>query len=240
MSLLSLQTRRVGEITVVTCRGRIVDGAESTALHQHLNDLLPHQPYLVLNLGEVPFIDSRGLGLLVRILTRAQAAGGNLKLCAVHDHIAEVLRITRLKRILESHASEADAIFAFYQHAKSAGASYRFDTDILCVERSPDVLAYIRELLRQAGYGVLTANNLPDALTLLQAAGPKVVVIGAELRAAHDTRSAERFNRLADARSVVELPAEFPSHDAGEAGHRLLDMVRAIMGAADAPATVVP
>ena len=91
------------------------------------------------------------------------------------------------------------------------------------------MLAYIRELLGQAGYGVMTASNLPDALILLQATRPKVVVIGAGLHSAIGTRTAEAFNRLADRFSVVELPADFSSHDAGEAGHQLLEQVRAIM-----------
>jgi anti-sigma B factor antagonist len=235
--LLSLQSRRVGDITVVTCRGRIVEGAESTALHQHLDGLLPHHPYIVLNLGDVQFIDSSGLGLLVRFLIRAQAARGNLKLCAVHDHVAEVLKITRLKTMFESHESEADAVAAFYQRATSAGESFRFKTDILCVDKSADVLAYVREVLRQAGYGVLTADNLPDALTLLQATGAKLVVIGTELRVTRGTQTAERFNRLADAQSVVELPADFSSRDAGEAGQQLLEQVRAVMPASDTSVT---
>ena len=54
-------------------------------------------------------------------------------------------------------------------------------------------------------------------------------VVGAELRSAIGTRTAEAFNRLADRFSVVELPADFSSHDAGEAGHQLLEQIRAIM-----------
>jgi DNA-binding NtrC family response regulator len=90
-----------------------------------------------------------------------------------------------------------------------------------------DVQAYVRGLMGQAGYGVLTAGNLPDALTLLQATQPKVVIIGSELRAARNTQSAETFNRLADALAVIELPADFSRREAGDAGQSLLDQVRA-------------
>jgi hypothetical protein len=82
---------------------------------------------------------------------------------------------------------------------------------------------------------VVTTDNLSDALTLLTATEPKLVVIGAELRSTRGTRSAETFNRVADARSVVELPADFSSYEAGEAGHRLLDHVRAVLGDRDRP-----
>ena len=65
--------------------------------------------------------------------------------------------------------SEADAIAAFYQPTLSAGKAYRFNTEILCVEKSADVMAYVDALLQQAGYGVMTTGNLADALTLLTA-----------------------------------------------------------------------
>jgi len=236
---LSFQSRRVGDITVVTCSGRIVEGAESAALQKHLNDLLHQDPYLILHLGAVDFIDSSGVGLLVRFFSRTQQAGGNLQLCDVSPRIREVLKITRLSTIFEAYESEADAIAASYRRARATGESFR-KANILCVEKSADVLAYIRELLRQAGYDPITTGNLPDALTLLTATRPKLVVIGADLRSAKDTGAAETFNGLADALSVIELPPDFSSQDAGEAGHYLLNQVRAIMGAADASATAVP
>lgn len=224
---LSLQSRRVGVITVVRCSGRIVEGAESAALHRHMDDpALAREPWIVLDLGEVHFIDSSGLGLLVRFLNRTRTAHGDLKLCAVPTAIADVLRITRLRTILESHESEADAISAFYQRPTSGDAPDHFNPDILCVEKSEDVLAYVGELLRQAGYGVLTCGNLPDALILLKATQPKIVVIGADLRSERGTWTVDTFNSLADTRSVIELSTGFSSHDAGDAGGRLLDQVR--------------
>jgi anti-sigma B factor antagonist len=224
---LSLQSRRIGEITVVTCSGRIVEGPESEALQQHLSDLLPYHRYIILDLGQVDFVDSSGLGLLVRFLARTHTAQGGLKLCAVPPKVAEVLRLTRLGTIFDRHDSVEQAIAAFYQGATSAGTSDRLNTDILCVEHSADVLAFVRELLKQAGYGVMTATNLPDALILLKATRPKVLVIGADLRSARDTSAAATFNHLADARTVVELPPDFSSRDAGQAGQHVLDQVRA-------------
>jgi len=227
---LSLQNRSIGEITVVTCSGRIVEGPESQALQQHLSDLLPLHPYIVLDLDHVDFVDSSGLGLLVRFLGRTHTAHGGLKLCAVPANVAEILRITRLRTIFDVHDSAEEAVAAFYQRTTSGGTSDRLSTDILCVEHSADVLAFVRELLKQAGYGVMTANNLPDALTLLKATQPKVLVIGADLRSARDTSAAATFNDLADTRPVVELRPDFSSRDAGEAGQRFLDQVRAAAG----------
>ena len=231
----SFQSRRVGDISVVTCSGRIMESAASEALRQHLSDVLPHGPYIVLDLGDVDFIDSSGIGLLIRCLTQTQAARGTLKLCAVRPEIGEVLRVTRLGTIFESHSTEADAISAFYQGMTSAGAVSRVHADILCVEPSANVLAYVRELLRQAGYGVMGTDNAYDGLILMKAARPKVVVVGAALRSGRLTQTAEALRELADARSVIELPANFSSDDAGEAGRRLLEQVRAVIGAGAAP-----
>jgi len=93
------------------------------------------------------------------------------------------------------------------------------------VDESPDVLTYLRELLKEAGYRTLTAANLPDALILLKATRPKMVVIGAELLTA-DTQASEEFKNVASAGTVVELPAGFSRQDAGEAAEQVLQALR--------------
>jgi anti-sigma B factor antagonist len=234
---LSLQSHRVGDITVVTCSGRIVEGPESTALQQCL-DLLSHDPCVVLNLADVNFIDSSGLGLLVRLLARSRAAGGSLRLCAVPTRIGDVLKITRLERLFDTHASEADAVAAFYERGSSTPASRRVGTEILCVGRSADVQAYVRELLGHAGYGVLTVRNLSDALTLLKATRPRVVVIGADMCVTGGIRAVDTFKSIDATLSTIELPADFSGDDAGEAAERLLDQIRTIMSDREGPSTV--
>ena len=219
-----------------------MEGPESQVLHQHLSDLLPHRPHIILDLAQVEFVDSSGLGLLVRFLSRTHQARGGLKLCAVPPRVAEVLRVTRLSTSFDVHASADEAVVAFCQGSTSEGASDQWRTDVLCVEQSADVLAFVREVLKQAGFGVVTTNNLPDALTLLNAMRPKVIVMGADLRAARNTRTAESFNHRADARAVVELPPDFSSRDAGEAGQHVIDLVRAAMDnpGADRSVTAAP
>ena len=136
--------------------------------------------------------------------------------------------------IFESYATAADAITAFYQPPKPADTVDRFATDILCVGPSDDVLAYVRQLLRQAGCGVLTASNLADAHILLTATQPKLLIVGDALRAAKDTWAPETFDRLAEGRVVVSLPADFSNRDAGEAGRQVLDQVEDALGTSTA------
>jgi anti-sigma B factor antagonist len=223
---LSLQKRRVGDIIVVACSGQVIMGPGCDALKTAFDELLPHDPLVVLDVSGVDFIDSSGLGLLVRLRNRSQFAHGDLKLCGVPPRFKEVLRMTRLNTVFESHESESDAVAAFYDRARAGDRLERFKSDVLCVDQSADLLAYVCEVLKQADFGVLTATNLPDALMLLKATPPKVVVIGAALRAAHGTWASDTFHSLSSKLPVVELPADFSSHDAGDAGKRLLGDVR--------------
>ena len=137
-----------------------------------------------------------------------------------------VPRITRLQSVFEPYETEAEAIAEAHRPGRRQDPSF-VDPRILCVDTSPDVLAYLRELLKEAGHGALTAGNLPDALILLKATRPTLVVMGAELRAATGIGCAEEFQRLANARAVVELPSDFAALDAGAAAEQLMDAVRA-------------
>jgi anti-anti-sigma factor len=223
---LTLDTRRIGEIVIITCAGRIVEGEESEILQKRVSALLPLDPYIVLDLAAVDFIDSGGLGLLVRMLHQAQHEGGDVKLCALPARTAEILRVTKLHTVFDTHPSQADAVAAFYRDAKTPASSERLATDILCVAPSVDVIAYLREVLRQAGHGVMTSDNLPDASMLLRATRPKLIVMSAELLAAHNG-PADTFKEIAGAVPMVELPADFSHRDAGVAASRLLEQVRA-------------
>lgn len=231
---LTLHNRRVGNITVVTCSGRIVAGVESEALRKHIDDLMRTNPLIVLHLGDIEFIDSSGLGLLVRCRLRAEDASGQLSVCAVSPKVSNALRVTRLQSVLQPYDTEADAITDVYREVQTKDVSAQSAT-ILCLDTSADVLTYLRELLKEAGYRALTAENLPDGLILLGATKPAVVVISAELRAAGGTRAAEEFHRQAATRRLVELPPDFSTHEAGEAGQALLGEIRAILDAARLP-----
>ena len=236
---LSFNDRRADGITVVKCTGRIVEGGESAALLQHVNDLIAEDPYVLLDLGGVDFIDSSGLGLLMRCLLRTRNANGIFKLYGVSPRIREALKVTKLDTVFEFFDTEAEALAGFYRSSR-AGDAPALKATILCAHDSSDVLAYVGALLRRAGYQVTTTSNLSDGLTLLTATRPKLIVIGAALRAARTTRAGDAFNTLADTHAVIELPMEFSSHDAGDAGRRILDEVRAILGDAPPPSGQKP
>ena len=200
---------------MITCRGRIVLGEEADALLKQIDDLLPINSRILLHLGGVDFIDSGGLGLLVRCLTRVQNAAGQLSICALSPKVSDVLRITKLDSVLKPYYAEADAIAS--AHSEPHASENTAGALVLCADTSPDVLAYLRGLLKSAGLRVVTAENLHDGLILLKTMRPTVVVIGAGLHAMRGTSSAEEFQRRVPPNGLVVLPAGFSSHDAGEA-----------------------
>ena len=228
---LSFSGRTIGDITVLKCEGRIVEGAESAALRERVNEVLGHTPAIVLDLGDVHVIDSGGLGMLVRVLART--GQDNFKLCRLTSRFSETLKITRLAAVFDCYQSEAEAIAAFYRTPIGANRASPFVApNVLCVGKSAELLTYMQEVLRQAGLRVATTDNLPDAVTLLKATTPQVVVVDPELRSAGTTGMVEIFNQLINTMSVVDLPADFARQDPIETGPQLVERVRASIGGA--------
>lgn len=114
----SIQTRELKRITILDCSGRLVFGNEALHLRDRAKELLKSNRILVLNLAEVTYIDSGGLGVLVGLLTSARAAGGDLVLASPNQRAREVLTVTHLHRVFEIHASAEKAV----ESAKTAAA----------------------------------------------------------------------------------------------------------------------
>jgi anti-sigma B factor antagonist len=226
---LSLDTRRVRDITFGKCAGRIAEGADCFALQQQIEHVLPREPKVVLDCSALESIDSSGLGLLVRWLTRTQTLGGNLVLYAVQPRVREVLRVTRLAPLFELVDTEAAAVDSF-QLRTVAAVPQGIGIDVLCVHNSSNVLTFIGESLRQAGYRVTTTASLNEAVMLLQAASPRAVIVATALRTRTDTKAAQTFNALLGNRVVIDLPETFAADDADAAGGKLIADVQRLIG----------
>ena len=222
---LSLSTRGVGDVTIVRCSGRIVAGGKTESLRRHISGLLQDHKAIVLHLGEVVFIDSSGLGTLVRLLTSIRRASGDLKLCNVSQGVHKVLKLTNLVTLFDTHESEADAVSAFYKRNPTSERVALAGPTVLCVDQSADVLAYLRELLRSAGYNALTNSNLHDALILIRATRPGLIILGPNLTAS--TGTLQNFRTACATVRIVELGNEFSMLDAGHAASDLLEKIRA-------------
>lgn len=224
---LSFETREVGRVTMVRCNGRIVSGGESESLRSHVAWLLRDRRSIVLHLGEVGFVDSSGLGTMVRALTSARQVRGDLKLCNVPEPVRKVLEMTRLTAVFDVHDSEEKAVAAFYGTAVPSAAPVRTGHNILCLDGNADVLAYLRELLRGAGYDVQTSNRVGDALLLMRVTHFDLLLIGPDKIASPVTPQA--FRDASAKIPVIELGVEFSTLHAGEAGAGLLEKIETLL-----------
>ena len=222
---LSLDTREVGRVTIVRCNGRIVAGSESESLRTHVAWLLRDRRAIVLHLGEVAFIDSSGLGSMVGTLTSVRQARGDLKLCNVPEHVRKVLELSRLTTLFDTHESEEKAVAAFYRPGVRAEAPALTGRSVLCLDCDADVLAYLRALLRRAGYEVHTSSRLGDALILMRVTHFDLLLVGPDITASPATQQA--FQTACASLPVIELGSEFSTCDAGEAGTGLLGKIEA-------------
>src|SRR5271166_6565771 len=93
---LRLESRPVGDVLVIQGHGRIVAGNEVFTLHAFVGDSIVKYGDVVLQLDQVEFIDSSGLGALVRLTQAARAKGGDLKLSGVPPRIRKTLAMTNL------------------------------------------------------------------------------------------------------------------------------------------------
>jgi anti-sigma B factor antagonist len=217
---LSLETRDVGRVTIVRCKGRLVAGPEVEALRAHIAHLLRDRRAIVLHLGEIVFIDSSGLGTMVRTLTSTRQARGDLKLCNVPQHVLKVLQLSHLTKLFDCHDSEDNAIASFYRARAPMEQPASAGKSVLCVDTNADVVIYARELLHRAGYDVHTSNNLRDSLMLMRVTRFDVVVLGPSLKASPATEKS--FRDACAAVPTHELPADFSTQEAGEAAANLL------------------
>jgi anti-sigma B factor antagonist len=111
---VKLTTRQVGDVTVIDAAGRITLGEGASAFRDLIRDLSTKgDKKLVLNLSEVSYIDSSGIGELVSGFTTVTNHGGQLKLVGLSKRVKDLLQITKLYTVFEVHDEEAGAIRSF-------------------------------------------------------------------------------------------------------------------------------
>jgi anti-sigma B factor antagonist len=110
---LSLATRMKDGILVVDCSGRIVFGEESSLLRSTVKKAILENNRIVLNLGEVDYIDSGGLSTLVALRTTAQNSGGAIKLASLTKRVNDLLQMSKLLTVFDVYNSEAEAVESF-------------------------------------------------------------------------------------------------------------------------------
>ncbi|HET9743712.1 MAG TPA: STAS domain-containing protein [Terriglobales bacterium] len=113
MSMKS-NSRRVDGVTILDLSGRITLGEGSVLLRDQIRDLLGKgEKKLLLNLGDVTYIDSSGIGELVSAFTTVRNQGGELKLLNLTKKVHDLLQITKLYTVFDVKDDEATAVKSF-------------------------------------------------------------------------------------------------------------------------------
>jgi|SRR6185437_9121137 len=111
---MKVTTRQVDGVTILDLSGRITLGEGSVQLRDSVRDLLAKgQKHILLNLGDVNYIDSSGIGELVSAYTTARNQGGELKLLNLTKKVHDLLQITKLYTVFDVKDDEASAIQSF-------------------------------------------------------------------------------------------------------------------------------
>ena len=111
---MKVSTRQVDGVTILDLSGRITLGEGSVTIRDAVRDLLAKgQKKILLNLGDISYIDSSGIGELVSAFTTVKNAGGELKLLNLSQKVQDVLYVTKLYTVFDVKDDEAAAIKAF-------------------------------------------------------------------------------------------------------------------------------
>lgn len=111
---MQIDQRDVGEVTILDLKGKLTLGDGDELLKDKVNSLVYQgRKQIVLNLAGVPYIDSAGLGEIVRTYTTVSRQGGKLKLLNLTKRIEDLLSITKLLTVFEVFDSEQEAVRSF-------------------------------------------------------------------------------------------------------------------------------
>lgn len=110
---LNLETRAIGDVTVLYCKGRFTYRDEATAFSEKIAELLPQTRQVVIELSDLEVIDSAGLGELVVVHMWARASGCAMKLAAASNQLRQLFELTSLMSVLEVHPTLGDALQSF-------------------------------------------------------------------------------------------------------------------------------
>jgi anti-sigma B factor antagonist len=116
---MQIDERSIGDVVILDLKGKITLGKGDELLKDKVNSLVNQgHKKILLNFADVPYVDSAGLGEIVRTYTTVSRQGGNLKLLNLTKRITDLLAITKLLTVFETFEAENDAIRSFSASAK--------------------------------------------------------------------------------------------------------------------------
>jgi anti-anti-sigma factor len=227
---LQVESRFCGHVAILECSGRIVLGEEANALDAALHNTTQEFQRVVLNLAHVTRIDSYGLGVLVRYSSNLRKRGGDIRFAAQPPFVTEVLEITMLSCIFQSFPNEQEAVHSFLTQSPAHTAAPQSGRQVLVVDRSPDLGAFVRAVLTQYGYEVKSASLVSDARILLQCEPADYILVGPGSPQMSSAAALAALKNLAPQATALELTPDFLTFDAKQAAEILLEMFQSGSG----------
>jgi anti-anti-sigma factor len=222
--LLSLNSRYVGNVYIIRCKGRLVLGEEVKALEAALEVGAREFTRIVLDLIEVNRLDSIAIGLLVRYAECLRKDGGGLRLASPPTFVVSLLNMTKLSTLLQSFPTEEEAILSFLKQSPAQGTQDTRGPRVLVVDESADLCVFVRTVLNQHGFDVKSTCSFRDAKILLQVDGVEYILVGPGNPQLSSDTVLRTLTALAPQAKALQLDADFRIRDAREATDALLQM----------------
>ena len=229
---LRLEIRPIGEVAIAQCQGRLIGGNEVFTLHKQIGDAIEKYGDVVLQMENIEFADSSGIGAMMRLVQAARAKGGDLKLCGLTPKIRKVLELTHLLGQFEVYDSIEEAITAAYLGSRySRGKTGDARPRVVCVYASLDVCVFLREILCGAGFNALATTAIDDSPILLKATKAKLVVMSSRIQVVRGRPVRQAFQEIVPDVQILALDGNFAAQDPGEAAEKLLKDVSEMVAA---------
>lgn len=223
---LTINRRSYGSINIVECSGIIGVGDSLANLDEALERGLVDTNRVILELSGVDRIDSTGMGLMVRFLTRARHKGGDMRLASPTSFVRKLLTATKLDTVFLTYTSDHNAIASFFLRGAPGEKSRESVATVLFVDQSADLCAFARTVLGQHGYEVLSTGRLRDAQLLTLAATPDIILIGPKPAEVGTEAVVKALQAAAQKATIANLPADFAQSQPHHATTALLNAVK--------------
>ena len=110
---MDIAVQQVGDVAVATIHANDLDAGNALDFRRDIAPVLDAHPRLVLDLSRLGFVDSSGLGAFISCLRKANAAGGDLKLCGLSKAVRAVFELVRMHRVFDIFPTRVEALRAF-------------------------------------------------------------------------------------------------------------------------------
>jgi len=111
---MKLSSRQVGKVVIIDIEGKVLLGDGDVEIKQAVDGHVDKgQKNILLNLAKVPYIDSAGLGEIIRCYTALRKSGGDLKLLSPNQRLLDLLRVTKLVNVFDWYGDESSALKSF-------------------------------------------------------------------------------------------------------------------------------